>query len=386
MSSRIAEESTAAPSNGTKPTPSWQGKRVGRFRLLSELGRGAMGRVFRAEDTLLQRHVALKVLPKTLKRGGRTITVERLISEARAAATLEHPHAVNVYEINESGGVFYIAMELLEGGSLRDIVKAAGPIDATRACLMCADAASALAQAHELGIIHRDVKPANLMLTRSGRCKLADFGLARMDDATDLSSALPESVGTPQFIAPELLKGVPASPRSDIYSLGATLWYLLTGHPPFEAETAAELLRKHLDEPLPDLANLRPDLPPGLIQAVTRAMAKQPAERFENASQFEKVLRIYTIPTESTSATSLSAIMSVPDAVVDEHQVVPVSRKFEIPRIAVIGGAGVGGLLVLLTLLLAIKALWSTHDAAANSVRTTNAGTTAVVPAASPAA
>jgi len=115
-------------------------------------------------------------------------------------------------------------------------------------------------------------------------------------------------------------------------------------------------------------------------------MAKQPAERFENASQFEKVLRIYTIPTESTSATSLSAIMSVPDAVVDEHQVVPVSRKFEIPRIAVIGGAGVGGLLVLLTLLLAIKALWSTHDAAANSVRTTNAGTTAVVPAASPAA
>ena len=371
MSSRITEESLVTRTDGKASAgPAWQGKRVGRFRLVSELGRGAMGRVFRAEDTLLQRHVALKVLPKMLRRGSKTIAVERLISEARAAATLEHPHVVTVYEINESGGVYYIAMELLEGGSLRDIVKAAGPIDSARACLMCADAAGALAQAHELGIVHRDVKPANLMLTRSGRCKVADFGLARMDDAGDLSSALPESVGTPQFIAPELLKGIPASPRSDIYSLGATLWFLLTGHGPFEAETAAELLRKHLDEPLPDLADLRPDLPPGLVQAVNRAMAKRPSERFENAAQFEKVLRIYTIPTESTSATSLSAIMSVTEPLAPEPApaAAPISIPRQIPRSALLVAAGVATILVLLTLGLAIRALWPSNIAAAGAI------------------
>jgi len=298
MSSRISEQSVPRETSGPIAAPAWAGKRVGRFRLISELGRGAMGRVFRAEDTLLQRHVALKVLPKVLKRGKKTVAVERLISEARAAATLDHPHVVTVYEINESGGVYYIAMELLEGGSLRDIVKAAGPIDCARACLLCADAAEALAQAHSLGIIHRDIKPANLMLTRSGRCKVADFGLARMDDAGDLGSAA-ESVGTPQFIAPELLKGMAASARSDIYSLGATLWYLLSGHPPFEADTPTELLRKHLEEPLPNLASLRPDLDHGLLEAIGRAMSKRPADRFESAAQFEKVLRVYTIAAES---------------------------------------------------------------------------------------
>src|SRR5579864_6649108 len=186
---------TAKVNGKSSAAPAWQGKRVGRFRLVAELGRGSMGRVLRAEDTLLHRQVAIKVLPKVLRRGSKTIAVERLLAEARAAATLDHPHVVTVYEVNESGGVYYIAMELLEGGSLRDIVKAAGPMDYQRACLLCADAADALAQAHASGIIHRDVKPANLLLTRNGRCKVADFGLARIDDAGDLSSVLPESVG-----------------------------------------------------------------------------------------------------------------------------------------------------------------------------------------------
>lgn len=307
----LMEQSPRMPDGQQKPVPSWEGKRVGRFKLISELGRGAMGRVFRAEDTLLQRHVALKVLPKVLRRGHKTIGVERLIAEARAAATLEHPNVVTVYEVNESSGVFYIAMELLSGGSLRDLIKAAGPMDYQRACLLCADAAEALAYAHAQGIVHRDVKPANLMLTRSGRCKVVDFGLARMEDAADLSSRMPESVGTPQFIASELLRGIPASDRSDIYSLGATLWYLLTGHPPFDGKTAAELLQQHLEAPLPDLLAIRPDLPSGLVQAISKAMSKRPADRYESAGQFEKVLRIYTIPAEHSATGSLSALMSV---------------------------------------------------------------------------
>src|SRR5260221_12733617 len=129
----------AAPS-GT-PVPAWLGKRVGRFKLLGLLGQGAMGRVFRAEDTVLQRYAALKVLPKTIKSGNETIAVERLLREARAAATLEHPNVVTVYEVNESAGVHYIAMELVEGGTLYDLVKSTGPLEHARACLLCADAA-----------------------------------------------------------------------------------------------------------------------------------------------------------------------------------------------------------------------------------------------------
>jgi serine/threonine-protein kinase len=285
------------------------GKRVGRFRLISLLGTGAMGRVFRAEDTLLHRQVALKVLPKVLKRGGRTIAVDRLIREARAAATLDHPHVVTVYEVNESNGVYYIAMEMLEGGSLRDLVKGAGALEYSRACMLAADTAEALAHAHATGVVHRDVKPANLMLTRNGRCKVADFGLARVDDANDLSSVFGESVGTPQFVAPEILRGQPASSQSDVYSLGGTLWFLLTGRPVFESNTASELLSKHLEAPVPDLSALRPDLPPGLVQAVYKSLAKRPCDRFDSAAQFEKVLRVYTIPVESSGAIpSLSSL------------------------------------------------------------------------------
>src|SRR6185437_1830654 len=206
-----------------------------------------MGRVFRVEDTLLRRYVALKVLPKSIKRNEKGIAIERLIHEAQACATLDHPNVVSVYEVNEAGGVYYIAMELAEGGSLRELVKAAGPLEYPRACLLCADAADALAHAHSLGIVHRDVKPANLMLTRSGRCKVTDFGLARGLETAELSKPIPEAVGTPQFIAPELLRGESASLHSDIYSLGATLWYLLTGRSVFEATSTADLLQKHLD-------------------------------------------------------------------------------------------------------------------------------------------
>jgi serine/threonine protein kinase len=287
---------TFATGNSSSAAPAWMGKRVGRFRLMGLLGQGAMGRVFRAEDTLLRRQVALKVLPKTVKRGQRAIEAERLIREARAAATLEHPNAVQVYEVNEVGGVYYIAMELIEAGSLRDLVEGQGPIDYVRACQLAAEAADALGHAHAMGIVHRDIKPANLLLTRTGRVKVADFGLARVEDPSDLSSFLAESVGTPQFVAPEILQGVAATAKSDLYSLGATLWYLLTGKPPFEAGTTEELLHKHVNAPLPNLKKLRPDLPDTLVRAINTALAKDPARRHGTTEQFASALRVHTIP------------------------------------------------------------------------------------------
>ena len=301
------EDRASAPAGGQStsqlnPPPSWMGKRVGRFRLTGLLGQGAMGRVFRAEDTMLRRQVALKVLPKTIKRGQRTVEAENLIREARAVASLEHPHIVQVYEVNEVGGVFYIAMELIEAGSLRDLVEGQGPIDYLRACQLGAEAAEALGHAHAAGIVHRDVKPANLLLTRTGLLKVADFGLARVEDPSDLTHFLAESVGTPQFVAPEILQGMPATGKSDMYSLGATLWYLLTGKPPFEAARAEELLHKHISAPLPNLKKQRPDLPDALVRTITTSLAKDPAKRHGTAEQFAAALRVHSIPLGSAAS------------------------------------------------------------------------------------
>jgi serine/threonine-protein kinase len=339
-----ASKVTSGTSTGSGSTPSWMGKRVGRFRLVGLLGQGAMGRVFRAEDTMLRRQVALKVLPKTVKRGQRTVEAERLIREARAAATLEHPNAVQVFEVNEVGGVYYIAMELVEAGSLRELVEGHGPLDYVRACQLAAEAADALAHAHSMGIVHRDVKPANLLLSRTGRVKVADFGLARVEDASDLTSFLAESVGTPQFVAPEILQGVAATGKSDLYSLGATLWYLLTGKPPFEAGTTEELLHKHVNAPLPNLKKLRPDLPDGLVRAITTALAKDPGRRHGTTEQFASALRVHTIPVGA----STQSLGHIPIQVMDAGQQQPISAgrpKWLLP--VSIGGAAVAAAVVI---------------------------------------
>ena len=303
-SGSFGSQSTGASSGGgisvdsgtrSIPAPRWLGKRVGRFKLVALLGQGAMGRVFRAQDTLMGRHVALKVLPKSLKKGTVKLSPEVLINEARAAAAIEHPNAVQIYEVNQAGDVCYVAMELLEGGSLRELVHAAGPLDVTRACLLCAEAAEALAAAHAAGVVHRDIKPANLMLSRQGRCKVVDFGLARLESPGDWGSVA-ESVGTPQFIAPELLSGTPATAQSDIYSLGGTLWYLLTGKAPYQGKNAQDLLRMHMESPVPDLRSVRPDAPAGLADALKTALAKRPADRFATMEQLARVLRVHAIP------------------------------------------------------------------------------------------
>jgi serine/threonine-protein kinase len=284
-----------------RKAPSWLNKRVGRFRITAMLGQGAMGKVFRAEDLQLQRQVALKVMsakggPKAAARA------EQFVREARSAARLEHPHVVQIYEVNSLGDLHYIAMELIEGGNLGDLVMASGPMDPVRACQLCAEAAEALDYAHQNGVVHRDIKPANLMLTRGGRCKLADFGLARIDDPADAFRMKTETVGTPQFIAPEVVRGDPAGPMADVYSLAASLFYLLTGQLPFNAADSATMLRRHVNDPPPDIRSLRPDISPGLAEALLRGMNKDPGQRFESAAQFARVLRVHTVPVGAGSA------------------------------------------------------------------------------------
>ena len=306
-----AKEGTADPkpaqkSGSLRVAPKWLGKRVGRFRLQALLGQGAVGRVFRAEDTTLHRRVALKLINTHDRDGQINPQADQFLTEARAAAALEHPHIVQIFEAGESGSLCYIAMELLEGGSLRDLVSAAGPMEPHRACQLAAEAAEALEAAHAVGIIHRDVKPANLMLSRHGRCKVTDFGLATMADVGAPLADRERAAGTPFFAAPEVIRGTSADERSDIYSLGATLFFLLTGRPPFLGPTRSEVLRAHVNQPVPDLRQIRPGLPEPLVAAVERSLDKDPGRRFESSDQFSRVLRVFTIPVAAGMTGGLS--------------------------------------------------------------------------------
>ncbi len=279
-----------------KNRPSWAGKIMGHFKLLRPLGEGVMGLVILAEDTNLKRIVALKVLRKKYATGenGKN-AVEQFLREARAAAAIEHPNIVRVYEINQHAGWWYIAMEMVAGNTLREIVRAAGALSVAQACPIIADAAIALQAAHELGIIHRDIKPSNIMVTRNGRGKVSDFGLVRVDDPDDpVDNYEHQSVGTPFYMAPEIIRREAVSPAVDIYSLGATLYYTLTGQPPFGAVKIKELFQQHLHAEPPDLRQTLPGCSEKLALLIQRMLAKSAGDR-PNAAEVAAMLRAESI-------------------------------------------------------------------------------------------
>lgn len=276
-----AAKTAPAAAKSDSRQPPWVGRIMGHFKLLRLIGEGSMGLVIQAEDIHLKRIVALKVLRKQLatsERGKKAI--EQFIREARAAALIEHPNIVRVFEVNQHGEWWYIAMEMVTGNSLQAIIKAAGPLPASRACPIIADAATGLQVAHELGMIHRDIKPGNILVTRNGHGKVSDFGLVRVDDPDDpVDSYERQSIGTPYFMAPEVIRRGTIGPAVDIYSLGGTLYYVLAGRPPYNADSVKELLRQHLHA---DPPNLQWDLAydaPNLTALVRRMMAKNPLDR-----------------------------------------------------------------------------------------------------------
>ncbi len=271
----------------------WLGKKLGRFEVVDVLGKGAMGVVFRAHDPALKRDVALKILEKQfIKSQKRTYRLEQFIREARSAARLSHPNSVTVFEIGQDKGWYFIAMEIVPGGTLLDLVrkkKKKVPIDVV--CELIAQAADALSAAHRLGIVHRDIKPSNLMLTSDGRIKVADFGLAQLQDTSDDFELPTKAVGTPYWMSPEQCKGQTAIPQSDIYSLGAVLYFALTGEVPFKGRTKREILTQHINAPVPDPRKTRKDVSETLYNIIKRAMAKNPAERFRDAAEMAIALR-----------------------------------------------------------------------------------------------
>ena len=264
------------------------GEVVGKYRLGELLGEGAVGLVFAARDEQGMR-VALKLLRPEL--AADRVMVARFEREARLAHDLGTPHVVPILELGRSGGIAFLAMPYYAGGSLALRLRLLGPLGLDEAVDLAAQLARGLDALHARGVLHRDVKPSNVLLDGEGTAALADFGLARASDSTQLTVE-GQLLGTPQYLAPELIEGREATRRSDVYALGCVLYECLAGAPPFAGRGAAEIGFAHLTEPPPDPRLRRTELPEGAAQAVLAALEKDPAERPTTATALARMLML----------------------------------------------------------------------------------------------
>jgi serine/threonine protein kinase len=273
---------------------------LGPFQVLAPIGKGGMGTVYLARDGRDGRLLALKILPPSRARANERL-LARFHREMELSQRVRHPHLAWTYEVGQWQEVFYIAMEYIPGKSLSRVVFEKGPLPLTRAARLMAEVASALDHAHGRGLIHRDLKPGNILVTPNDRAKVLDLGLALMRGEKGRDQTVVGGrgyiVGTMDYIAPEqTTDAAGVDPRSDVYSLGCTLYFALTGQPPFPGGTSQEkVLRQRNEEPTPLLA-LRPTLPPAFAALVQRMMAKDPAARFDSARAVEAALRAWTGP------------------------------------------------------------------------------------------
>ncbi len=254
-----------------------------RYEIIRRLGSGGMADVYLARDTQLGRQVAIKVLYKRYARDDEFVA--RFRREAQSAAALNHPHIVSIYDRGQAEDSYYIAMEYLEGKSLKDIVVEDGPLDPARAISYAEQILQALRFAHDNDVIHRDIKPHNIVINGRDQVKVTDFGIA----LAGTSPAMTETgsiIGTAQYLSPEQAKGKAVEQSSDLYSLGVVLYEMLTGRVPFEGENPVAIALKHLsDEPVPPQA-LVPEIPDNLNLVVMRALAKNPRDRYPGAEEF----------------------------------------------------------------------------------------------------
>jgi serine/threonine-protein kinase len=250
----------------------------GRYLLDRELGRGGMGVVYLARDVGLDRLVAIKLLPPHLAAGPGVRS--RFLREARTAARLSHPHIVPIHAVEEHGDLVCFIMAYVAGETVAERVHNSGPLTPSAVTRLVQEIAWALAYAHQHGVVHRDVKPENILLERgTNRAMVTDFGIARLDEAVEATPP-GDVMGTPRLVSPEQAAGEPVDGRSDLYSLGVTAFFALTGRYPFEGDSAGQLLAQHLTVPAPPVASARPGIPRPLATAIDRCLAKSPAERF----------------------------------------------------------------------------------------------------------
>lgn len=263
---------------------------VAGYRVLDVLGKGGMGTVYRAEQTSLNRQVALKVLNKAQTKDA--AFVAQFVAEARAAAKLQHPNVVSVFDVEHDGDLYYYAMELMHDGSCEDWLKQHGTMPTDRATQVVADAAAGLAYAESLGIVHRDIKPDNLMLDQHGAVKIADLGLA----SSSSDSKEDRAIGTPHFMAPEQVLKQPLDHRTDLYALGCTYYRLVTGRTPFRGQTVKDILRSQVKETPDSASKVNPDVPQEVDAIIARLMAKDAGDRYQTANELLEELHALLQP------------------------------------------------------------------------------------------
>ena len=264
-----------------------------RYRVIRKIGAGGMGEVYLAEHQMMARQVAIKAIRSEFVQNEEAIS--RFQTEVRTAAQLTHPNIVAAHDAEEFEGQHFLVMEYVDGKSLNELVASKGPLPVMRACNFTLQVARGLRHAHKKNMIHRDIKPSNLMATRSGVVKILDFGLARAtqwNSKNDRSTTTGIMMGTADFVAPEQARDAKSADiRSDLYSLGCTLFFILTGNAPFAGDNRLDKVFAHCNHPFPDVCTLREDVPLELSQIIQRVCAKDARERFQNPDDLIKALR-----------------------------------------------------------------------------------------------
>ena len=262
---------------------SLSGKTLGKYQISERLGRGGMAEVYKAYHPQLERYAAVKVLHGFLAEG--QDFQARFQREAKAIAALRHPNIVQIYDIDIEDEYYFMVMEFVDGGTLKDrLIQASGPLAIQEMAHIFRETASALDYAHRHGVLHRDIKPANVLLSKSGRVVLTDFGIARIVSETQFT-VTGTLVGTPAYMSPEQGKGMHISTTSDIYSLGIILYEMVTGKVPFDADTPLAVIHKHINEPLPSPRAIRDDIPRVLEAVIVKALSKEPEDRYQSAAE-----------------------------------------------------------------------------------------------------
>jgi eukaryotic-like serine/threonine-protein kinase len=261
-------------------------RRVSKFELHDLIGEGAMGVVWKAYDTVIRRYVALKLLPTLI--GKTTDARQRFLREARAAGVLQHPNLVTLYDLGDAEGQLYIAMELVEGRDLSELISSTEPLALERKLDMVVELLEGLTYAHERGVIHRDIKPSNVRVASDGRVKIMDFGIAHLQSAEVTGTGA--IVGTPNYMAPEQVTNGPITPATDLFSVGCLLYELLSYHKPFDGDTVHGVLYQVLTTDPKPLRTMAPSIPAALERVVSKALNKVPEDRYQSARQMQQVL------------------------------------------------------------------------------------------------
>ncbi len=265
--------------------------KIGRYEILSALGQGAMGVVYRATDPLLERTVAIKTISLELSRDEFDEFERRFYREASSAGRLNHPNIVTIHDVGNNDDIAYMAMEFLEGNELRDILDVGGLMAPERVTAIASQVADGLAFAHAHGVVHRDIKPSNIMILKNGVVKITDFGIALIPSSSRTMAGM--VLGSPKYMSPEQVVGQDVDGRSDIFSLGVVLYEMLTGKPPFSGDNISAIMFRILNEMPPPPGDLRPELPKAFNDIVARALAKHPDDRYQDAGEMAQDLRAY---------------------------------------------------------------------------------------------